>query len=428
MPPSTRGRLLAVCCLVLGLALVTVAVGGLVTSTALGSPVGDAEATAAPPQPVDDLQLPGRMDLDGQVTDGGAVVGVDVGGAIDRDSARLASAYERSRLDQRLQRADNASEREAILADAYAEADATFGQLRARERAAFQSYQVGRIDADELLAELRTVHVRAEAESSMLSLVVARSDSINETYGDRASVLDSRYVARQGTLRAELAAIAAGQATPRRYYVASGADGVMLSRVGPDGYAREIVRDDLLVLDREPRLAWADVPEHVQELYPTFAANNNFGQQNELSAHVVQIGGDHDDGRLEFYVDRYSQDVFREYQTLDLDDDLPTRSAGDVSSGPLGLQVNRTYPSGPGVVTVTEAGAPVSGAPIFVDGTEVATTDEDGRAWVVLPYGEPDVTTSLDDRELSVHVDWTSDDGSETSPVNGSDGGGDTSL
>lgn len=458
MPPSTRGRLLAVCCLVVGLALVTVAAAGVVSTAAIGPSGGPSAATATPPQPADDLDLPARMDLQGEVTHGSAVVGVDVGGAIQRDSAQLAGSYERSRFEARLESAENASRREATLVAAYDDADATFTSLREAERRVLQSYQAGRLDAAGVLFELRSIHVRAQAQASMLSLVMSRSNSINATYFTRAETLLSRYRARQGILREELGAIAAGQQSPRRFYVASSGSGVLLSRVGPSGYAREVVRGELLVVGREPRLAWDDVPSHIASLYPAFAADNNFGLQHEASPHVVQIGGDHGHGQLEFYVDRYTQDVFREYQRLDLADDLPTVSAGDVSSGPVTLRVNRTYPTGPARVVVTEAvergGAsgdgtgtngdgsdgtdgettanattvqePVEDVPIAVGGTEVARTGEDGVAWVVLPYGESDVTATVDDRELSVHVDWTPG-GGDAKPV-GSQGADDASA
>lgn len=417
MPPSTRGRLLAVCCLAIGLTLLLAGAAGLAASAVDAPSVTDRSApAAAPPQPVEGLDLPERMDLSGSITDGTTAVGIDAGAAVQHGSTGIDATYDGYLLEERLDRADGDAEREALLSDAIDRANASVLALRERERTAREEFTGGDIDEREFVTRLRAIHERAGSLESFRSTIDARAEDVDEQLSSDATMLQSSLIARQGDVRATFSRAAAGDLPVRQIYVAASADGVVLAEVSDGTFLRETNRDDLFTDPRSVGIGWDAMDErYATELYPGFLSDNSWANLgSEAGAVIYGASGNHEHGRLEAYLDGHSEDVFLEHHQLNLDDDTPTLAPTNTSSGSLELQVFRTYQSGPARVAVIDDGQRVVGAPITVGDTQVGRTGEDGTAWVVLPYGDTAVETSVADTTLTAAITWGNDGRAES--------------
>lgn len=418
MLPSTAPRVLAACCVAVGLSLVLIGVAGVsvaaldsggappATTADPPSTLADANSTTAPPESVPGLALPERVELDGSVTDGTVTPGIDVGAAVHSETVAANGAYDATLLEARLETAPNETERQRILDDALSDAEERVRTLRDREHTLRVEYQSGSIDEQEFLTGLRAVSDTASAREQVLEAVPEDSDAAS----GQASILRRGYVPRQSPLRSELTATIRGDHPPTTLYVASASEGTVLSTIDSD-YVREVHRDDLLQHDDWARTGSEDVLDLLQnELYPDFPGESSWTTINgDADSTIYWVERAHDHGSIRSYIDVATEDVFREEHEFDLNSELPTREPLEGSAGSITLQVNRTYPSGPARVSVTNdsnGSDPVVDAPIVVDGEQVATTGASGRAWVVLPYGQHDVEIRADGTRVTVGVSW----------------------
>jgi len=417
MPPSSRGRLLAVCCVAIGLALLLAGAAGLAASAADSSGLGasTAEASAAdvstPPEPTTGIDLPARMELSGPITGGSTYVGVDVGAAVHGGSTEIDAAYDSYHLNVRLDRAESDAEREDVIRDAIDRSNASARELRERERNARSEYASGDIGEREFVARLRAINDRAAARDSVRSTIQSRASEVDDALEDDATRLTSGFVARQGEVRSIVSQTTAGDQSPSRVYVAADGSGAVLSTVRGTTYHRETNRDDLF---QRPGSTGMTTDELISILTGMYSMYDDWGYVLFMADDTIsQVREDHEHGEVQVYFDVASEDVFREYQQIDLDDATPTLAPTNTSSGGLEIGVARTYPSGPARVVVTEAGQPVADAPVTVDGTEVARTGPDGVAWVVAPYGDASVGTSMQGTSVTAPLRWTSPDPSD---------------
>lgn len=395
-----------------GLAFLLVGVAGAGTvaidASGLASPTAGASTAdvATPPDPVAGLDLPARMELSGSATGGTTYVGVDVGAAIDRGATGLDAAYDRYRLRERIDRAETDQEREALLSAAIQRSNASIQRLRARERTAREEFVTGDIDEREFVARLRSIHDRAAARESVRSTIRSEAADVDDALEDSAIRLESGYVARQGEVRAAISRTMAGDLSSSRVYVAADQTGVVLATVRGNTYYRETNRDDLFNRPGSAGLTTTELTSMLREMYPML---ENWGYVQFMSEGTIsEARSEFEHGDVQLHFDVASEDAFREYHQLDLDESTPTMAPTNTSSGSLVLRVSRTYPTGPARVVVTDDGQPVGNAPITVAGAEVARTNPDGIAWIVVPAGDTPVGTSMDGTSVTAAVRWPS--------------------
>lgn len=421
MEPSTRPRIAVATCLVLLLALATPGAAGP-QFTADSSATGAVTGHTVQPQPAGNLALPERVVLPGDANHGSAVIGAEASAALDSGGASLEGAYERHLLQERYESAESDATKRSVLQEAVDDLETDVDELRSRERSARIAYRNEELSERGFLIELVGIHERAMELDQTADLIAPTADGgladdVSAT-GVTAQVraLRGSLIARQGPVRSHVSNAMAGDSPPQRVHISASRNGTVLSMIEDGTYHREANRDDLLVDGPEQGISYSEAFDLTQgELYPQYASNYDFttvgrGSDGVIGQFYLVLGeGDasYEHGTLRSYIDAVSENVFWEYQRMELDDDLPIDEPSETTAENLTLAVQPTYPSGPAAVTVTEDGEPASNVSVTVGGTPVAETDENGKAWVVLPYDSPAVSVASNGAAVSTSVEWT---------------------
>lgn len=417
MQPSTRFRFSAAVGVLLVAALAVVLAGpGVASLDAAGT---DGAPTATQPEPAGDLPLPERVVLQDRAESGTTIAGPDAGTALDRGGSQLDGAYRRYLLEERLSSAESEAEQRSILEAEVQQINESVAALAERERSARLSYVAGEMGERAFLGHLAEIDAKAaqlEQLADAIAPVEQGESGLADEYG--ASGLTAEVEAhrggiliRQGPVRQDIGAIGSGEQDVERYYVSVSPNGSVISTVADGTYHREAQRNDLLVPGEERGVSLNEAYELArEELYPRYISNTDFsGFSTVASGQVYQVLGedqlDYEHG-FRSYVDAVSEDVFWEYQRIQLDEDVPTATPVTNESEEVRVAVHPTYETGPAQVVVTSDGAPASGATVSVDGNVVAETDSNGRAWIVLPPDDPVVTASTSDATVDVAIAW----------------------
>ncbi|WP_248515419.1 DUF7096 domain-containing protein [Salinarchaeum laminariae] len=421
MVPSTRPRIAVVTCLVLLLAMAAPGAAG--PQLAADSPAtGAATGHTVQPQPAGDLALPERVVLPGQTSHGSVVIGAEAAAALDGSGANLEGAYQRHLLRERFESADGTAAKRSVLQEAVDDLETDVEGLRSEERSARIAYRNGELSERGFLIELVSIHKRAQELEQTADLIAPTAadglaDDVSAT-GVAAQIraLQGSLIARQGPVRSYLGDVVVGDSPPQRVYVSVSRNGTVLSMIEDGTYHREANRDDLLVDGPEQGITYSEAFDLTQnELYSQYASNYDFttvgrGSDGVIGQFYLVLGegeASYEHGTLRSYIDAVSQNVFWEYQRMELDGDLPIEEPSETTAGNLTLAVQPTYPSGPAKVTVTEDGEPVSNVSVAVGGTPVSRTGTNGTAWVVLPYESPVVSVASDDAAVSTSIEWS---------------------
>lgn len=415
MSPSRARRLVLACCIAIGLSLVLVGAAGIGAGSFAsldGSDGASASASTAvlQPQDADGIDLPERLDLTSLSAEGSAEVRTDASPAIHRDGSALGAAFDQHLLQAQLDRAPTETGQREVVESALSDSNETIVSLREREESVREAYQDGEIDAAELSTELAAIHERSERELQRLERIGTATDERDvQEFDDEIVVLRAQALHRQGMIREQVSSLLAAEAPARDVFVASGGEGVVLATIDGDDYYREANRADAQVANTEPGIGPNEAWELKDELYPAFTSDYGFTSMPPLANdHLYQPSADYEHGELRTFIDAHSEEVVREEQHLRLDHDLPTADTVTTNEGNVTLALNRTYPSGPAMVTVYDDEEPVEGATITVGGDEAGETDEEGDLWVILPYEEPVVETTYDGTTTNTTVDWSS--------------------
>jgi archaellum component FlaF (FlaF/FlaG flagellin family) len=420
MQPSTRSRFsLAVGVLLVLLLPLVLAGPGVAGLEAIGT---DDAAVATQPEPAGDLALPERVVLQDSAQSGTALVGPDAGTALDRGGSELDGAYRRYLLEERLSSADSETQQRSIIEAEVQYLNDSVSALAERERSARLSYVAGELSERAYLGRLAEIDGEAaelERLADSIAPVEQGESGLADEYGASALTADIEalrggILIRQGPVRSDVGAIGTGDRDVARYYVVASPNGSVVSTVSDGTYHRETARDDLLVPGDERGISLNEAYELARtELYPRYISNTDFSGFSTISSGQVYrvLGEDQLDYQHGFrsYVDAVSEDVFWEYQRIQLDENVPTASPVTNASDDVQVAVHPTYDTGPARVVVTSDGAPVSDAAVSVDGNVVTETDADGRAWIVLPPESPVVTASTSDGTVSVAIEWEFD-------------------
>lgn len=408
MSPSIPARCCFAACVVVGAALLACSAGALALESGVTVGATDSAAVDAQPEGVAGLDLPERLELESLSAHGTASVGPDAGRAIQQNGSALDAAYRQYLLEERLERASSDEERARVLDASIEASNETARQLRERERAAVADYQSGDLSAAQLAGELGLIDARASQELDVVSATDDRAQELGiPGVGPRAEAFTAQLQIRQGELRAKAGESIVADAEPHRFYVASGDSGIVLSTIDGATFHREANRHDNHVATVEQGVRKERGQDLPEELYPRFSEFAGFTRKSweDTERHVYRASGEYDYGSIDSYVDAHTEAVARENQILRLNDRLPTQPARNVTADNVTLSVERTYPTGPARVTVLNDGEPIEGATVSVANESVATTDADGRAWVVEPYDTPEIATTVDGTRVA-----TSDD------------------
>lgn len=428
MQPSSRTLLSLATCTVLLFLLAIVGAAGL-------QPAANDMADETQPRSVDDVDLPERVILPGPHTSGAERVGIDGGAALDRSGSRLAGAYDRYLLEERLSRAEDASERQSILNRSAAGIESSVDRLRERERSARLAYRNGEMGEEAYLSTLRSINDEATQleERAFRIAPPPTEDAVGladehdaPAVANRISTLRGDIVALRGPVRSSVGDSMSGDASPQRFHVSTSSNGTVVSVLSDGVYQREAIRTGLLASRTQTGISLSEASDLADtELYPISLEQYSLNQRIQtLSRSRVylfsvhgQFDGTGDQGMLRSYIDSVSQTAYWEYQRIDVGEGLPLASPVTNASGNVSVAVRPTYPTGPAQVTVSTGGSVAPNVTIFVGGSAVAETDDDGRAWVVLPQEDATVAVTSDGDTVQVPISW-----SAGSQVSGDDG------
>lgn len=302
-----------------------------------------------------------------------------------------------------------AEERAAMIQTAYERVTERADELEQREREAVRAHAAGDRSSTELLQTL----VRNHNEAMMLSRDL-------ETLEDRAAAVPGYSLSasqvradnkaldyHQTSLRTTLERLSERPTSTHRDIVVSTSEtGYSVAIMDGSQYVVETSRFDNRDETAPDRFENGEAYDHTAELYPWASEYGPHFQDNSPDYYWAEMGHDH--GRLEFYFDSGTGDVYRELQQLSAPS-LPTMDATTWPRDELNLTVTETPANGPAKVTVTdpETGDPVRST-VTVNGVELGETGEDGSMWIAQPVGTYDLTASTE--AGSVNATITSDD------------------
>ncbi|OLZ39598.1 hypothetical protein A6E15_00740 [Natrinema saccharevitans] len=298
--------------------------------------------------------------------------------------------------------AASADERTAMIQAAYDRLTDRIDDLEERERRAVREHAAGDRSSTALLRTL----VRNQHEAEVLSEHIA----VLEDRADRVP----GYSLSSGQVRATYKALEKHQ-TPLRsnleqqvttagdeVVVSTSQSGYSVAMIDGSQYVVETTRFDARGETDRNRFDDGEAYDHVSELYPWASEFGPHFQDNSPDYYWAEMA--HDQGRLEFYFDGDTGDVYHEIQVLSTDS-LPVTDGGTWSEDGLEMTINETPANGPIEVQVTdsESGEPVD-ATVTADGAELGSTGEDGALWLVPPADGYDLAVESNDRTVNATI------------------------
>jgi len=358
---------------------------------------------------------------------------LDVSAAVAMDDASVRGRYELLWLVEAFGAADTQVERRAVLAESRERLETRIESLERSERRALRRYNHGDITVRAYLRELAAVDAGADGLSPAVAQLHQYSQAVDDSPVSSAEVADLkvRLFGLNGPVRERVKRALAGESDGGRVYVATSDSGVVLSTVVGSEFERRFVREAYLPTERpagapdqffrDGGSQLGDAENRARELYP-WAFENELGYSVGLRtgepflylAGVYSVTVDHPQGTaqsgdLVTYIDGGTTEVFRETQTLSLDE-VPTSAPQMSTSEGLLLQVNRTYAGGPLEIRVRDAetGEPVA-ADVSISGSTVGETGPDGRLWTLTPGDPFDVRAERGDATVRIRTTLPSD-------------------
>lgn len=282
-----------------------------------------------------------------QYADLGPAVTFGVNGSADR--------IETLRVIERIERTDDPDEREEQVDAEFERIETDVATLRDRERAAIDAYNAETLSTKQFLIELAEINAEAEEIEERRSRLAALVEDDDELALDRArsAAIERSIDAHTGPVRAHVEAVLRGQQAQNRFFVATGAESVVLATTVEGAYLREAFRGDRYSAggsDIGPEAA-LDI---AAESYPGFweTRQNNTDVTGTDGNYLVRIP--HERGLLHAYVDGESESVYKEIQRRPLAEFEHEETVRTTRDG-LQLTINHTYPGGPIEIRLVDA-------------------------------------------------------------------------
>jgi hypothetical protein len=321
---------------------------------------------------------------------------------------RLDARLETITLNRSIETAESQLDREEIIRTELSRAETRTSALRQQERTLFRSHNNGSITSRELLVGLARIDARAEQLVARIDALEVAADDIDQfSIGSDASAAIEDLRAIQGPIRDRVGQTLRAGADATTVYVETTDAGVAMSMLDGGRYYRTAYLPGVRNPDaQDGGLVVDDIRPRMQELYPREADLGRIeathpGTGDTLRGTVVRLNQSEESNdevvfRVTAYFDRGSKQMYKEEVVRTL---RTVRSPQQVTSTREGLQlqVNRTYPGGPMLVSLrdTQTDEVVDGD-VTINGFNVGRTGDDGRLWVLSRRGTFTVTATYD--------------------------------
>ncbi|PCR92498.1 DUF7096 domain-containing protein [Natrinema ejinorense] len=285
----------------------------------------------------------------------------------------------------------------AMVQQAYERINERADELEQREREAVRAYAAGEQSTNELLQTLLRNHKEAAMLADTLRELEGRANQVSG-YSLPADYSDYKTLEYHRTpLRENLEALTdrPTRGSGLDVTVSASQTGYSLAMVDGDRYLVETARFDNRDQTGSNQLDHSDAYNHAEDLYP-WASSDDGPHFQENSPDHYWAEPKLDQGRLDFYFNTQTGNVYRETQELTTQS-LPVTDETTRSNDGLELSINETPPAenvnSPIEVTVTDqaTGEPEQ-ATIIIDGIEIGKTGEDGSLWIVPTLGQSELT------------------------------------
>jgi hypothetical protein len=368
--------------------------------------VGRERAVLTRPSPNATSYLAIRADNVTNATTAG--VGLDVGGALAIDADATAGAIQTETIGERLTRANTTMAQQAVFQAAAAGVETRIARLATDQRAAISAYSDGDRSTRAFVGSLSRIETRARRLSEAVSTIETEAAMVPGVAIDGRSVgawARNRRVAL-GQLRSPVRAAvvdAKRNGDSLSVYVEVSETDVVLATIDNGRYLREAYLPSARTGGRAggPQSVSAGL-DVVSGAYP-WAWNHSTGVESGggPDAGSYRFTVFHQRGRLTTSLDPATGSIFNEIQVEALRT-LPTMRSASMNETGLSLVVERTHPTGPMNVSVTnETGGPVN-ATLAVEGRTVGSIGTDGHQWAITPRGEINVTVTDGGRTATV--------------------------
>lgn len=349
------------------------------------------------------------------VTEAGrTTIGMDAGLATGTDGRELQVAYDLEAFQTAFAAADSDGNRSAAVDDYVETLQSRASVLESRHREVVSDYGEGDVAADALLRERAAIDAEARHLQSTVTQVrtVAREEpgySLPDSLDGRLHNVAGRFDVLQGPLAERAATLSSRPDASQDVYVEGSPDGYVFASVQGSNYVREAYvgsavnesAPDQFVAAGESRVIAAE--RRAEELYP-WVRNNTLSKASRGwgSTDIYRYDATFTDGQITVYLDGGSTDTFREGQRVALDS-IPVSATAETRNESVRMTVNRTFPTGPMQVSLTDTDAEESvDGTVVVDDRTVGTTGEDGHLWAIEPRGQVTVRATTTDANLTV--------------------------
>lgn len=371
------------------------------TGDVVSEPNGD-DAAGATPGHLADNRTPDRLELGtDDVRTGYGTPEPDLSASVATDDGELESGYGIHWYVYRIERADNASERQRLIAETLDHAERRLRQLREQEADAIRSYHEGTATTRTLLREL----ARIDAEAAIVRRGLedlSGYDAIGRQLQVKIQDTQRGLESLEGPTRKRVRANLNGERTGLVVHVTASSNGVVVETVADGEYVREAVRLDHYAAgsDGEP----IDIEERMLALYPDSFDPGQYrwgwSQTNEPQLYSVFFIPP--TGSVNVYLDSETDQRYRERQTLQVSE-LPTERVASKTGGGITVTVERVDGDNPVLVNVSAVGRSVD-AVVRIDDRRVGRTGQDGQLWTVGPSQDYTITVVGPSETVNVTV------------------------
>ncbi|WP_226039526.1 hypothetical protein [Natrinema sp. DC36] len=353
--------------------------------------------------PVEVENSTNRLQLDGDVSSGYTEYTPNIGMVFAIADDELRIDHDQYTIVDRKFATASREERIAMINRAYKRIQQREDELERREREAVERHEASERSSRELLQALLRNHNEAAILSDSLDDLKERASQV-PSYSLRQTRSNHKKLDyHQTPLRANLEQLSMTpvSSTPRDVVVSTSQTGYQIEIMDGTQYIVETTRFDNRDQTAPDQFGDGEAYDHARGLYP-WAGDRPYFQDNSPDHYWTEMS--HEQGRLEFYFDSGTGDVYREIQELDASLMPSTEGESWLSSG-VTMSVNRTSMGGPIEVTVTDTAAsePMNST-ITVDGVEIGETGDDGKLWVISPVGTHELTAKTENGTVTGRI------------------------